>query len=106
MTLKKFTDNKILTGTAIVVFGLVLSWGIWVTSGVYQTDKAQEVTKVATDSKIDSICTDLNELRSDFKSETKDIKKELQDQRDMIFTNNEKVMEKLGGISKSLKNRP
>ena len=93
--LKKMLANKFISGVIIVIFGLLISWGVWVTNGVYRADKVQEVS----DKTISTLCINITKLEG----EVKEVKGELKSQRDLIHQNQEKLLEKLGGISKSLK---
>lgn len=93
--MKKILENKFISGVVLVLLGLFISWGIWVTNGVYKTHETATTT-------VKTICSDINKLQID----TKEIRLELKEQRELIYINQEKILEKLGGISKSLKMKP
>lgn len=92
---KIFKENKIIVGIVMAIFGLVVSWGIWVTNGTYKSENTAQ-----------SLSNDINavkESQTNMSGEIKEIRNELKEQRDLIHTNQEKILERLGGISKSLK---
>jgi len=88
-------DNKVVSGVVIAVFSLLMAWGIWVTNGNFRVEKAQAVSQKITE----NVCSDVNQLKGD----VKEIRVELKDQREVIYKNQEKILERLGSIHKSVK---
>ena len=93
--IKKIMDNKIISGIVIAIFGLLMAWGISQTNKSFKAEKAQEVSQKV----IENVCTDVEELKKD----TKEIRIELKEQREMIHKGQEKIFERLGSIHKSMK---
>ncbi len=93
--IKKVMDNKIISGILVALFGLLMAWGIWVTNGNFKTEAKHAVSQKT----IENVCEDVNELKKD----TKEIRVELKEQREIIFGNQEKILERLGLIHKSVK---
>ncbi len=101
-------DNKIISGILVALFGLLMAWGIWVTNGNYKAkevqgipekivgiEKAQAVSRIV----IENVRSDVNQLKVD----TKEIRVELKEQREIIYGNQEKILERLGAIHRSVK---
>lgn len=93
--MEKNSLTKLSKKIFILIMTLLVSWGLWVTNGIFKADKRQELS----DKTIQTLSQDINQLHID----TKEIKKELKEQRDLIHNNQEKILEKLGDISKVLK---
>ena len=93
--IKKIMDNKIISGIVIAIFGLLMTWGVWVTKGNFKAEKIQEISQKV----IENVCRDVDQLKQD----TKEIRIELKEQREMIYKGQEKIFERLNSIHKSVK---
>ena len=94
---KAMSNNKIICGIILTLFSLLMVWGIWVTNGSFETGKKCALF----DKSIEVIGKDIEGLQKG----QKEIQGELKEQREMIHTNQTKILEKLTDISKSVKRR-
>ena len=95
MSLKRITENKLITGMLIAAITLLVAWSVWVTDGVYKADKMQELAKTI----VSSVCEDVDQL----KKTDEGLKVELKEQRNLIHSNQLIIMDKLVDIHKSVK---
>jgi len=100
MTMTKvIKDNKLISGLLVVLFGLLMSWGVWVTNGMYSRAASVEVDKTTIRSLMETqnktlqvACIDIDEL-----------KKEDKRLRETINENQVKIMMLLLDIQKKVR---
>lgn len=63
-------ENKLISGALLVLFGLLITWGIWVTDEKYARSMAMEIDKRTVQSMIEVqnktlqiACVDIDELK-------------------------------------------
>ena len=65
-------ENKLISGALVVLFGLLMAWGIWVTDNIYAKSAAVKVDKETIQSMItvqnktlQVACLDIDELKKE-----------------------------------------
>ncbi len=65
-------ENKLISGILVVLFGLLMSWGIWVTNTTYTRSMAVEIDRRTIQSTIEVqnktlqiACVDIDELKKE-----------------------------------------
>ncbi len=101
--MKAIKENKSISGALLILFGLLMSWGVWVTNGMYEKKAAVEIDRKTIQSMIEVqsktvqvACVDIDNL----KKEDVRIEKEL---KEMINNNQLKIMMILLDIQKKVK---
>jgi|SRR3972149_731146 len=97
--IKQFTkENKLVSVIAGIILSALLTWGIWVTNGIFnksteiQIDrKAIETVLQSTNKTIQIACNDIDEL-----------KKEDKELRKLIYESNEKILNILLSIQRKI----
>lgn len=88
-------NKKYFVSFGLLILGGLLSWGTWVTTGVF-AGKAEMTAVVKS---IEKINKDTNELQEGQKK----LNEKIEENKDFIYKNNEKVIEKLMEIQKDIK---
>lgn len=92
-------DNKLISGLLLLLFGLLMSWGIWVTNGIYTKFMAVEIDKRT----IRSIMETQNKSLEITVFDINELKQEDKRLREKINENQEKIMMLLLDIQKRVR---
>jgi len=74
---------------------MILGWGAWTTTTIYSVKESGQIRQ----NLINNVCSDIDKLQKD----VKEINQELKQQRDMIYLNQEKILNQLISIQRHLK---
>ncbi|MBU0907400.1 MAG: hypothetical protein KKE05_04565 [Nanoarchaeota archaeon] len=100
MTIKQnLKDNKLISGLLLLLFGLLMSWGVWVTNGIYTKSMAMEMDKRT----VQSIMETQNKTLQINIFDIAELKQEDKRLREKINENQEKIMMLLLDIQKRVR---